>query len=70
MNNFISSSYNSIIVDEFSYKYTKHDANKMVLSVTVQDVEKACLSLRASNCLDYMDLTIRHFLYAHPAVLV
>ena len=42
----------------------------MVLSVTVQDVKKAYLSLSASNCLDYMDLTISQFLYAHPAVFV
>ena len=70
MNNFIFFSDNSISVDEFLYKYMKYDANKMVLSITFQDVEKACLTLRASNFLGYMDFTVRNFLYAHPAVFV
>ena len=40
----------------------------MVLLVIVQGVDKACL--RASNFLYYMNLTVRYFLYAYPAVFL
>ena len=42
MNNFIYSNDNSVIVDEFLNKYMKYNAHKLVLSVTVLDVLKAC----------------------------
>ena len=38
--------------------------------MSVKDIEKACNSLSVSNCLDYNDLTIRHFHYAHPSVFI
>ena len=38
--------------------------------MSVEDIEKACDSLSVSKCLDYNDLTIRHFHYAHPSVFI
>ena len=70
--NFIKSSDNGASVNNFINQFSCNSVVNCndILSLSVEDIEKACDSLSVSNCLDYNDLTISHFHYAHPSVFI
>ena len=55
-------------INQFS-SYSFANCND-ILFLSVDDIEKACDSLSISNSLDYNDLAIRHFHYAHPSMFI
>ena len=70
--NFINSSNNGAMVNNFINQFSCNSVANCpdILSLSVEDIEKACDSLSISNCLDYNDITISHFHYAHPSVFI
>ena len=70
--NFIKSSDNGAMINNFINQFSCNSVVNCndILSLSVEDIEKACDSLSVSNCLDYNDLTTRHFHYTYPSVLI
>ena len=71
-NNFIDSHDNKSLVDKFLQNHLNCNVSKNQSLLTVSDIINACrpMSLKASNCLDYNELTVKHILYAHPFVFI
>ena len=62
--NFINlSNDDGVMVNNFINQFSGNSVVNYndILSLSVENIEIACDSLSVSNCLDYNDLTIRHF---------
>jgi hypothetical protein len=70
-NNLVESSDNVNMVNQYTQCYSNYcNSDVNMLSFTVEDIEQACRKLSDSNCFDCNNLTVKHFLYAHPSVFV